>query len=130
LPVAEIVPRAEEPLGVLLTDQETEEFEVPVTLAEKVTEEPARMLAVEGDTTTAMVGVGFGVGVGVFGVEEVPPPELQEERKRASRKKAGKTWRDIVRSVCGRQSSKDNCTAVQKRSKEAEEKGFTTEGTE
>ena len=102
---------------MLLTDQETEEFEVPVTLAEKVREEPARMLAVEGATVTAMVGVGvgFGVGVGVFGVE-VPPPELQEARKKASRKTVGKTWRGIVRLVCGRGSSRDNCTGVQKRS--------------
>jgi hypothetical protein len=75
------------------------------------------MLAVEGVTATAMVGVGFGVGVGVFGLEEVPPPELQEARMKTSRKK-GKTWRGIVRLVCGRGASWDNCTGVQKRSKE------------
>jgi|HubBroStandDraft_2_1064218.scaffolds.fasta_scaffold145981_2 hypothetical protein len=109
-----MVPRVEEPLGVLLTDQETEEFEVPVTLAEKVKAEPARMLAVEGVTVTAMVGVGVGVGVGVFGVEEVPA-ELQEARKKASRKK-GKTWRGIVRLVCGAMRRRGNCTGVQKRS--------------
>ena len=120
MPVPEMMPRVEEPLGVVLTDQETEEFEVPVTLAEKVREEPARMLAVEGVTVTAMVGegVGFGFGVGVGAFVEVPPPELQEARTKASRNTAGETWCGIVRLVCGRSPSKDNCTGVQKRSRD------------
>src|SRR5580704_2791476 len=113
-----MMPRVEEPLGVVLTDQDTEEFEVPVTLAEKVREEPARMLALEGVTVTAMVGEGVGFGVGVGAFVEVPPPELQEARTKASRNTAGETWRGIVRLVCGRSSSKDNCTGVQKRSRE------------
>jgi len=60
LPVVLIVPRAEEPPVVPLTDQVTAWFVVPDTAAVNVNESPARIFAVEGDTTTVIEGGGGG----------------------------------------------------------------------
>jgi hypothetical protein len=49
-----MVPRVEEPPGVELTDQETAVLVAFETEAEKVSEAPARMLAVVGETETEM----------------------------------------------------------------------------
>jgi len=53
-----MVPRDEEPPEVSLTNQVTAVFCVPVTVAEKVAELPARTLAVCGVTLTEMVAGG------------------------------------------------------------------------
>src|SRR5208283_2517784 len=58
LPVLSMVPRDEEPPEVSLTNQVTAVFCVPVTVAEKVAELPARTLAVCG--VTEMVAGGGG----------------------------------------------------------------------
>jgi hypothetical protein len=78
-----MVPRVELPPGVELTDQETLVFEEPETVAEKVKEEPSRMLAVAGETLTEMEARGGAPGGGEVGVFE---PEVQEERAREIRK--------------------------------------------
>jgi hypothetical protein len=57
-----MVPRVEEPPGVELTDQETALLELFETVAVKVSEAPARMLAVVGETETEMeLPEGFGL---------------------------------------------------------------------
>ncbi len=58
LPEELMVPSAEEPPGVLLTDQVTAVLEVPETVAEKEAELPTRILAVEGETATVIAGEG------------------------------------------------------------------------
>ena len=58
MPLEETVPIVELPPAVPFTDQVTEVLVVPETVAEKRNEPPARMLAVEGETTTVMEGGG------------------------------------------------------------------------
>lgn len=82
-PEASMVPRVEEPPGVVLTDQATEMLVEPVTAAEKEYVEPARMLAEVGETVTLTVATGGGgAGGGTMVLEVVP----QEARARAAKK--------------------------------------------
>ncbi len=60
LPEESMVPREAEPPEVSLTYQVTAEFCVPVTVAEKLAESPARTLVVYGETVTEIVGGGGG----------------------------------------------------------------------
>jgi len=55
-----MAPREAEPPEVSLTNQVTAVFCVPVTLAEKVAEAPARTLVVCGETMTEIVAGGGG----------------------------------------------------------------------
>src|SRR5882724_10296834 len=67
IPFASIVPVAVEPPAVPFTNQFTLLFRVPDTAALKVSESPARMLAVGGVTLTETpAGCGFGLGGGAF----------------------------------------------------------------
>ena len=62
-PLVSIVPSVVEPPAVPLTDQVTLVFCVPVTVAWKVNESPARTFAVDGVTLTDTPdGCGFGPG--------------------------------------------------------------------
>lgn len=84
LPVESMVPREAEPAEMSLTDQVTEVLEFPVTVALKVSEAPARMLAVGGATVTETVGGGGG---GCFCVDEEvePHPTSIKVRPRSRR---------------------------------------------
>lgn len=73
------MPRAADPPFVLLTDQVTERFALPVIAAAKVSVAPARMLAVGGVTVTETSVTGGG-GAGCL--EE--PLELQPVRTSAN----------------------------------------------
>lgn len=95
-PVESMVPRVEEPLAVPLTNHETEVLEEPVTVAEKVKESPARMLAVVGATEMATVFVVGGSGAGDFGVEEPLPPVAQPARSGKRQRRCGSRER-----MCG-----------------------------
>ncbi|HEY1468439.1 MAG TPA: hypothetical protein VGF61_05305 [Candidatus Acidoferrum sp.] len=75
LPEESMVPSAEEPPGVELTDQLTAVLLVPETVAEKDAEPPARTLAVEGETATEMEGGG------VLPVGEAEPPQDAREKE-------------------------------------------------
>ncbi len=87
MPVASMVPRDEEPPEVSLTNQVTEVFCVPVTVAEKAAELPARTLAVCGATATEMVAGGGGCCV----LEEPVAP--QAARRKGTRRSARKPGR-------------------------------------
>lgn len=76
-PAEVIVPAVDEPPGVPFTDQLTVVFELPLTAAENVSEEPARTFAVAGETTTAIAEPGTGFD---FCVDDEDPPELHEAR--------------------------------------------------
>ena len=76
-PVESMMPRAAEPLAVPLTNHETAVLVEPVTVAEKVKELPARMLAVVGATEMVTVFAVGGSGAGDFDVEEPLPPAAQ-----------------------------------------------------
>jgi hypothetical protein len=80
LPEESMEPSAEEPPGVLLTDQVTAVLLVPETVAEKDTESPARTLAVEGETATEIEGGGGWVLV----VEAAPPQDAREKERKSS----------------------------------------------
>jgi len=108
-----MAPRVELPPGVELTDQETAVSEVPETVAVKVREEPARMLAVAGETVTEMVGLGFGVGVMVL------EPELHEASAKATRKTSRKSKgtrreEDMIKDSVRRWTGAENWTEGQK----------------
>jgi len=79
-----MVPREELPLGVELTDQVTPVLELPDTVAEKAYVEPARMLAVGGETATETVCVAGCVGL-VVTLEALP----QETRVRDTSRSGG-----------------------------------------
>lgn len=79
-PLESIVPRAAEPLAVPLTNQETAVLVEPVTVAEKVNELPARILAVVGATEMVTVSAAGGLGAGDLGMEEPLPPAAQPAR--------------------------------------------------
>ena len=71
-----IVPRLAEPPEVLLTDQVTAVFELPVTVTLNANEVPARTLAVVGETLTATAaGVEGCDGLGLFEDELAAVPE-------------------------------------------------------
>jgi hypothetical protein len=55
-----MVPTVVEPPVVPLTDQVTDLFDVPETMAVKAKESPARIFAVDGETTTVVEGGGGG----------------------------------------------------------------------
>ena len=74
MPLAEMVPRVEEPPAVPLTSQVTEVLELPETVAVKGVELPARMLAVVGETETAMVAGESPLLPPLFEEELAPPP--------------------------------------------------------
>lgn len=77
----------EEPPAVLLTDHVTAVFCVPVTVAWKDKESPARTLAVEGETETVIDEVGGGVGEGVFVLElETVPAQPARQPARKTRR--------------------------------------------
>jgi hypothetical protein len=73
------VPSKAEPPATLLTDQATVVFGAPVTVAENVSEAPARILAVAGATDTATVAAGGG---GCF-CSVGDPPDAQPESSEA-----------------------------------------------
>jgi hypothetical protein len=81
LPEESMVPMAEEPLGVSLTDQVTAALEVPETVAEKKVELPTRTLTVEGETATVIEAAGGGC---VLPVEEAEPQAAREEEKKSN----------------------------------------------
>jgi hypothetical protein len=81
LPEDSMVPSAEEPPGVLLTDQATAVLEVPETVAEKEAELPTRILAVEGETATVIAGGG---GVCLLPAEEPEPQAAREKEKKSN----------------------------------------------
>jgi hypothetical protein len=66
-----MVPSVAEPPVVPLTDQVTDLFDVPETVAVKPKESPARIFAVDGETTTVVEGGGGG-GFPTWVVEEQP----------------------------------------------------------
>ena len=74
MPLAEMVPRVEEPPAVPLTSQVTEVLELPETVAVKGVELPARMLAVVGETETAIVAGKSPLLPPPFEAELAPPP--------------------------------------------------------
>ena len=82
-----MVPRDEEPPEVSLTNQVTAVFCVPVTVAEKVAELPARTLAVCGVTLTEMVAGGGGC------CELEEPVAPQAARRKGTRRRARKPGR-------------------------------------
>ncbi len=83
-PVESIVPSAEEPPTVSLTDQVTEVLALPVTAAAKVSEAPARIFAELGVTETETVAGGGGGGFCVD--EEVEPHPTRIRAKPTSRR--------------------------------------------
>jgi len=91
-PLESMVPRAVEPLAVPLTNQETAVLVEPVTVAEKVKESPARILAVVGATETATVFVVGGSGAGDF-VVELLLPVAQPAKNGKSRRRGGSRGR-------------------------------------
>ena len=90
-PVVSMVPRAEEPPAALFTDQVTELLLVPVTVAEKVREAPARIFAVAGATVTATTAAG---AVGIFGEVEEEPDEHAVRRNAGTRARTAR-WGQI-----------------------------------
>ena len=123
LPEESMVPRVEVPLATELTDQVTEVLLEPVTVAEKVSVEPARMLAVVGATATVTESGGGGL---CFCPEEVEL--LQEASARTSRQtntntNRGRSAEGIVRIVCGGGWGSGNWTVGQKRGRGGEEGG-------
>ena len=66
-----MVPMVSEPPGVELTDQDTDVFKEPVTVAVNKYVEPARMLAEAGKTETATDPEGGGLEE-LEGAEELP----------------------------------------------------------
>jgi hypothetical protein len=114
LPEESIVPMAEEPLGMSLTDQVTAALEVPETLAEKEVELPTRTLAVEGATATVMEAAG---GCCVLSVEEAEPQAaIEKEKKSNVAQRVGEGAR-IGSSSFGKGGREDNWTEGQKRGK-------------
>ena len=123
LPEESMVPRVALPLATELTDQVTEVLLAPVTVAEKVSVEPARMLAVVGATATVTESGGGGF---CFCPEEVEL--LQEASARARRptntnRNRGRSAEDIVRIVCGGGWDGGNWTVGQKRGRGGGEEG-------
>src|SRR5215471_275857 len=112
LPEESMVPMAEEPLGVSLTDQLTAALEVPETVAEKEVELPTRTLVVEGETATVMEVAG-----GVMPVEEAEPQAARKKEKKSNvAQRAGEGAR-IGSSIFGGGAKEDHWTEGQKRGK-------------
>lgn len=107
-----MVPTADEPPVVELTDQETAVLEVPVTVAEKARLAPARMLAVAGETETVM---DWGAGVATFGLPELQPTKDIKSDKRSRDRKMREECADIVSVVSDAGRGRDNWTEGQKR---------------
>lgn len=78
------MPKEAEPPEVSLTYQVTAVFCVPVTLAEKVAEAPARTLVVNGETLTEIVAGGGGC----CWVPDEDEPAPQPATRKAARRKA------------------------------------------
>src|SRR5579871_3765335 len=124
-----MVPTLELPPATLLTDQDTAEFELPVTLAEKVSLPPARMFAVVGVTVTVTDELGLlGLEGGfVDDVELVEPHAASRNAAPSKRRETWPSWRSIlatrepteetsiVRIVCGLPGPRSYCTEGQKR---------------
>lgn len=119
MPEESMVPSAEEPPGVLLTDQVTAVLEVPETVAEKEAELPTRILAVEGETATVIAGGG---GVCLLPVEE-PQAAREKEKKSNVALRAGVGAR-IGNPIFVGGRREDNWTEGQKRGKGLTRRGF------
>lgn len=114
LPEESMVPMAEEPLGVSLTDQVTAALEVPETVAEKEVELPTRTLVVDGETATVIEVAGGGC---MLPVEEAEPQAAREKEKKSNvAQRAGEGAR-IGGSIFGGGGKEDNWTEGQKRGK-------------
>jgi len=103
LPEESTVPRAGEPPGVELTDQETVVLAEWETRAEKVREAPARMLADGGVTEMATEVLEGGGGFDVVLVEALLQAPRDENTKNVDREKEIQRKKvDIIRNSFGR----------------------------
>ena len=115
MPDESMVPRAAVPPAVWLTDHVTDLLALPVTVAMKVKDAPARMFAVLGLTATETDWVGGGIGgaPGVWGAEPVLPQE--EMTSAESRNREVESARRIG-SILGGGERENNWTEGQKKS--------------
>ena len=103
MPEESTVPRAGEPPGVELTDQETVVLAEWETRAEKVREAPARMLADGGVTEMATEVLEGGGGFDVVLVEALLQAPRDENTKNVDREKEIQRKKvDIIRNSFGR----------------------------
>jgi hypothetical protein len=112
-----MVPTVAEPPALLLTYHVTAVFEVPVTVAEKVAEAPARTLVVDGETLTTTVAEGGGCWE-PGGDAPAPQPATEKAVRRSATNPGNLRFvTRIADSVWPAGASRDNWTKGQKKAK-------------